>query len=160
MPQSGQFKFIAKRVYVVTSVSLYAETGELKLWNQAVEENDGIDWGVVMQYYESLRQELAGTDDAWMLDLKAIKAKFKADADAGVLGKQFWGTRSTFGEAYAPILSHWQNAKRATGAPAIPARWMLTLSASNVPHPTCPPHVACLRRYQGVEAAQGAARRR
>ena len=106
MPQSGQFKFIAKRVYVVTSVSLYAETGELKLWNQAVEENDGIDWGVVMQYYESLRQELAGTDDAWMLDLKAIKAKFKADADAGVLGKQFWGTRSTFGEAYAPILSH------------------------------------------------------
>ena len=121
VPRSGQFKFITKRTFVVTSVSLYAETGDLKLWNQSVQDNDGIDWGVVMQNYESLRQELAGTEDSWLLDLRAIKAKFNADADAGTLGKQFWGTRSTFGEAYAPILSHWQNAKRATGAPARPA---------------------------------------
>ena len=52
----------------------------LKLWNQSVQDNDGIDWGVVMQNYESLRQELAGTEDSWLLDLRAIKAKFIADA--------------------------------------------------------------------------------
>ena len=49
VPRGVDFKFITQKAYVCTSVMLYADTGNLKLWNQTVAEDDGIDWGQVLQ---------------------------------------------------------------------------------------------------------------
>ena len=115
-PRGLDFKFPCKKLYVCASVLDFAETGILKLWNQAPEEEDNIDWGKILRTLEQLRAELDGDDDAWRLSLDAVKARFRGEADGGTLGKQFWGNKTQPGEEYPPTLALWQFANRAASA--------------------------------------------
>ena len=84
--------------------------------NKKLEGKAGVALGAVMQVLEEWRAEDAGEDGAYMLDLDAVKHRFRDEADNGTLGNQFWGDRVQCGAGYPPILSFWSVAQRATSA--------------------------------------------